>query len=544
MRPKQLITLLFLVGTASGAFAQDSIMWSSYLRSSTTAYGSYGCSNGIITGKAFAPDSTGHFQDNHSVSYDSSFFEDYGVAHINLENGNIDTSFCLGGLHNEYTQSIFKTKDGGTLITGESDSHDMFVPVNHGGADMWVVKLDTAHNVQWARSYGGYGGDDALRVLTETSDGGFVITGMCGGGGGDVTNFQGGFNDGWIIRLDAQGNLVWQKTVGGSFYDLFYGGMQTSDGDFIFCGYTNSIDGDLDTVSLHGGFDALVVKTDSSGNTVWVKTFGGFVTDVFRSVIETDSAYIFVGYSASDSDQVADNFGMTDGLLLVTDKQGNFLSSKNFGGSGADDVYCILKPDSFILLGLLTNSTDSNVVGNHGGYDVWLVQLDSLYDIRFSKCFGGDMNEYGFALSMCLLDTPRRDILVCSSTQSSNSGDIDEENTVGSMWIFRVKNLDTTLFIPDTTVIIDTTFTEMLTTNTYGIIVFPNPVDEVFVVESKGKKPLGEVILYNQLGSVVIKQKTKDSFLTVGTQRLAAGMYFCKIIPEKESVVLPVVIVH
>ena len=529
---------------AMGAFAQDSIMWSTYLRSSTAAYGSYGCSNGIVTGKAFAPDSTGHFQDNHSVSYDSSFYEDYGVARINLENGNIDTSFCLGGLHNEYVQSVFRTKDGGTLITGESDSHDMFIPINNGGVDMWIVKLDSMRNVQWTRSYGGSGGDDALRVLAETDDGGFVIAGMCGGNGGDVTNFHGSFNDGWATRLDAQGNLVWQKAVGGSAYDLFYGGMQTNDGDFIFCGYTNSIDGDLDTIASHGGFDASVVKTDSSGNTLWIKTFGGPLTDVFRSVIEIDSGYVFVGYSASDSDQIADNFGMTDGLLLVTDKNGNFLSSRNFGGSGADDVYCILKPDSFVLLGMLTNSHDSDVVGNHGGYDVWIVQLDSLYNIRHSKCFGGDMNEYGFALDMCLLDTPRRDILVCSSTQSSNSGDIDTENPVGSMWIFRLKNLDSTLVIPDTTVIIDTTLVKVIQDSHFGITIFPNPTQEQCTIESKTHQSLGQIVLYNQLGIEVFRTETKESILELNTHLFPAGVYSCKITSDKGISIVRFVVVR
>ncbi len=543
MRLKQLITLAFLAGMASSAFAQDSIMWSTYLRSSTTAYGSHGSPNGFVVGIAFAPDSTGDFQDNHSLS-NPQYYEDFGLAKLDLTTGAKEFSKCLGGLHDEYAHNILETRDKGALLIGSSNSQDSLVVGGHSSVDMWLIKVDSLGNQEWEHSYGGFSPDGGLHGVIQTIDGGYVVTGVCGGWGGDVTNFHGGFSDGWIIRIDAQGNLLWQKAVGGSLYDLFYGGMQTSDGDFIFCGYTNSIDGDLDTVSLHGGFDASVVKTDSSGNTLWIKTFGGPLTDVFRLVIEIDSVYIFVGYSASDSGQVFDNFGMTDGLLLVTDKNGNFLSSRNFGGSGADDVYCILKPDSFVLLGMLTNSHDSDVVGNHGGYDVCLIQLDSLYNIRHSKCFGGDMNEYGFTLSMCLLDTPRRDILVCSATNSSNSGDIATENPVGSMWIFRVKNLDTTVFIPDTTVIIDTTLVKVIQDSHFGITIFPNPTQEQCTIESKTHQSLGQIVLYNQLGIEVFRTETKESILELNTHLFPAGVYSCKITSDKGISIVRFVVVR
>lgn len=187
--------------------------------------------------------------------------------------------------------SLIKTSDGGYIGIGISFSEDYD-----------IVKLDSEFNTVWNRIYGGSEGDYVQSII-QTNDGGYLVIGGTKSNDGDVTTNHGGY-DIWICRLDTEGNLVWERSYGGSEgegVNKENSLMKTSDGGYIFIGYTESNNGDI---SLnHGGYDAWLVKINSIGDIEFEKTYGGSEDDYGRKIIETNMNYsISIQVGSSDGD--------------------------------------------------------------------------------------------------------------------------------------------------------------------------------------------------------------------------------------------------
>ena len=173
----------------------------------------------------------------------------------------------LGGSNVDDAQSIRQTTDGGYIIAGSSNSGDGDISGNHGNYDYWIVKLDSNGNMQWQKSLGGSSMDMA-QSIQQTSEGGYIVAGSSSSNDGDVSGNHGG-GDYWIVKLDINGNIQWQKSLGGSSSEQVNSVQQTFDGGYIIAGTTVSTDGDI-TVS-YGNNDFWVVKLDSGGNMQWQK---------------------------------------------------------------------------------------------------------------------------------------------------------------------------------------------------------------------------------------------------------------------------------
>jgi hypothetical protein len=173
-------------------------------------------------------------------------------------------------------RSVQQTSDGGFIIVGYTASF--------GAGDVWLIKTDADGNKLWDRTFGGSMVDRGYSVQ-QTSDGGFIIVGWTwsfGAGGPDV----------WLIKTDADGNKLWDRTFGGSDWDEGYSVQQTSDGGFILVGWTWSFGA--------GGPDVWLIKTDADGNKLWDRTFGGSMVDRGFSVQQTsDGGFIIVGATTS-----------------------------------------------------------------------------------------------------------------------------------------------------------------------------------------------------------------------------------------------------
>jgi hypothetical protein len=159
--------------------------------------------------------------------------------------------------------------------------------------DYWIVKLDSVGNITWQKSLGGSGNDEAY-TIQQTTDSGYIVAGWTISNDGDVTgNHSSLTTDYWIVKLDKDGNITWQKCLGGTGYDEAFSAEQTTDGGYIVVGYTISTDGDV-TVN-HGGRDYWVVKLTSSGSITWQKSFGGTGDDWAYSVKQTSDGGYIVG---------------------------------------------------------------------------------------------------------------------------------------------------------------------------------------------------------------------------------------------------------
>jgi hypothetical protein len=160
----------------------------------------------------------------------------------------IEWQKSFGGSDEDHPTAIQPTADGGFIVAGYTESYDGDVSANNGESDYWVIKLDASGNLTWEKNFGGSSYDSPWDIR-QTADGGYVVTGGSSSNDGDVSgNHTGDYYypyDFWVIRLDATGNLIWQKCLGGNYDDYGFSIRQTTDGGFITAGYSSSTDGDV-----------------------------------------------------------------------------------------------------------------------------------------------------------------------------------------------------------------------------------------------------------------------------------------------------------
>ncbi len=210
--------------------------------------------------------------------------------------GNEEWSKTFGGSGNDLGESVVQTSDGGYVIAGYTSSYGA------GSSDFWLVKTDSSGNEEWSKTFGGGGQDEAYSVI-QTSDGGYALAGYTGSYGAGEANY-------WLVKTDSSGNMEWSENFDGGYLDAAYSVIQTSDGGYALAGYAGAYG--------IGNYDFWLVKTDSSGNEEWSKTFGGTATDKARSVIQTsDGGYAIAGRTKSYG------AGWSDFWLVKTDSSGN-----------------------------------------------------------------------------------------------------------------------------------------------------------------------------------------------------------------------------
>ena len=147
-----------------------------------------------------------------------------------------------------------------------------------------VIKLNSSGGIVWQKTYGGTGDDDA-EWIQQTSDNGYFVTGQ-------TSSFGSGNGDAWVLKLDSNGNVVWQKTYGGSGTDFLLSAQQTTDGGYVLAGRTTSFGA--------GALDGWVIKLDSSGNVAWQRTYGGSNVDRLAIVRQTaDGGFVVSGRTSS-----------------------------------------------------------------------------------------------------------------------------------------------------------------------------------------------------------------------------------------------------
>jgi hypothetical protein len=308
------------------------------------------------------------------------------------QNPTIEWQKSLGGSSLDTPYSIIETTDGAYIIAGSVYSNDGDVIGNHGNVDIWIVKLNVNGNIIWQRSLGGSGIEEAFSII-ETTNGGYIVAGYSSSSDGDVsTNY--GNEDVWVIKLDANGNMLWQKSIGGTGNERAYSIQQTTNGGYIVAGYTNSNDG---VVSGNHGYseDYWVIKLDFSGNIEWKKCFGGTQQEYATSIQQTsDNGFIVVGQSTSNDGDLINNQGYQDGWIVKLDAIGNIVWKKSLGGMADEWFTSVIQlPSGEYLVAGYTNSNDGDIAGNHGDTDAWIIKLDELGNIIWNKCIGdGTLN--------------------------------------------------------------------------------------------------------------------------------------------------------
>ena len=270
-----------------------------------------------------------------------------------------------GDVGAEEMEAVWPTSDGGFLVAGSTDSFGV------GEGDAWLLKLDAAGAVEWQRTYGGPGDEYALDVR-EAHGGGYIVAGW-------TNSFGAGRDDFWVFKLDAAGGIEWEYTYGGPGSEQAWSVVPTSDGGYLVAGGTTSFGA--------GGADFWVLKLDARGSVLWQRTYGGPADDggasafeemVVKALEDADGNYVLA------SETLSFGRGSSDIWVLKLDPQGNILWQRAYGGPDEDTLWWLVESaqGGYLLPGV-TVSFSPDLSG-----DLWILRIDTRGDVLWQRVYG------------------------------------------------------------------------------------------------------------------------------------------------------------
>lgn len=452
----------------------------------------------------------------------------------------------------DYGYSVQQTFDRGYIVAGATTSF------GNGNTDAYLLKVDSLGVGKWHKTFGDINIDQAYCVR-ETADSGLVIAGY-------TNSYGNGGYDMYLIRTDSNGILLWSKTYGGSNWDFAYSVQPTSDGGFIIAGGTFSYG--------YGNEDFYVVKTDSNGDTLWTKTYGGTLDEEAKSIIQTpDGGYLLTGYSKSFGDLNGDIF------TVKTDSNGDTLWTHLYAGHMEDcGNEVVNKPSGdYMLAGKSRDFSDNSLCGfrydisptgmmygadssYNGTDDDYLVGLNIMPDGR--PAFLGNTFSYGFGLgtSDFKLDiwNPYNGFHGPTFGQTETETAYSLDNTYDGGYImcgisnsftplnhiYLVKTDSNGVSAGSTSVVL----TGLEENNDKGnFLLFPNPASEriqadLSTIDSKEIN----IKVYNMIGQVVYKELLKNhgEHFEMKTEDLPDGVYFFQLQTELLNITKKFIIQH
>ena len=306
------------------------------------------------------------------------------VGEVDTTNGQLDVMVSLngirllGGSSYDRGQSGVMTQDGGAIIVGETSSNDGNVSGNHGGSDAWVAKLDANGTVMWQRCLGGSDVDQATGVAQRV-DGTYVVVGETWSNNGDVSGNHGG-GDSWAVALSTNGTILWSHCYGSTAHEKARSVAATVDGGIVILSEAAwSFGGDVS--GHHGGnSDMWMIKVDANGTLLWQRCYGGLDDDTPSSVRRAEQdGFILCGSSNSDDGDVSGNHGGYDVCLFRVGANGELLWQKSLGGSaddnGANADQSPLSARYFVAGSTYSSDGDIGQLQTPGWQNGWIVGL-------------------------------------------------------------------------------------------------------------------------------------------------------------------------
>jgi len=407
--------------------------------------------------------------------------------------GVIQWQNTIGGAGDDFVNVVKQTSDGGYIVLAGSDSNISGDKTENsrGGLDYWILKLNASGTIVWQRTYGG-ANPDFDTFGQETADGGYIVGGYSDSGAtGDKTEPSNGQRDYWILKLDSLGAIVWQNAIGGSLVDRVQATAQTFDGGYIVGGFSFSgISGDK-TEANQGGSDYWIVKLSATGSIEWQNTIGGSASDPLRDLIQTaDGGYLAGGYSLSNisGEKTENSNGDFDYWLIKLNSTGGIVWQNTIGGANTEFLRDLkqLADGSYLVAGY----SNSNISGDkletsNGGYDYWIVRVDTNGNITSQNSIGGATDESG----PYILPTGDGGFVMGCSSDSNISGD-KTENSEGleDYWIFKVS---AAILGVETNTILN------------SLAVYPNPTTGILNIDNPQGFEKLQVRIFNLLGQEV-----------------------------------------
>ena len=314
---------------------------------------------------------------------------------------NIEWEKSIGGSGFDFASTSVLTKDG-LCVAGYSNSTDQGIS-NQGAEDLFVFKIDETGNIAWQKTYGGSKLEIPYRVK-QTKDEGFIIIGVTSSDDGNIDGANGG-DDVWLVKLGSDGELEWEQTYGGSGFEAGFDVIENEEGGFIVGGYATSTDGDVSSNFSGDGFtDLWLFSTNESGDIVWEKTWGGSSNEsASKLTLDKQGNIVVLGNAQSTDGDVEQALGFTDLWLLNITTDGSLNWQQNIGGSSNDFSTDIAfnKDGNFVILGY-SNSNEDEFENNYGDYDIWIWELDDKGELVTQQNYGGSSQDISASLTTLL----------------------------------------------------------------------------------------------------------------------------------------------
>lgn len=294
--------------------------------------------------------------------------------------GNLLWEKSFGFLGHDHAYNIIATSDGGLFFNGFLDvtasnglgqnKKEAHFSARHGVGEFWVHKIDLEGNIEWRRYFGGTRNDRSYDAI-QSKDDAYVIVGASESQDVDIRNPRGSY-DVWVIKIDSSGNLLWERSIGGSEYDKGNAIIETNAGEYLVLGYTFSSDGDI--LSNAGSSDILLARLSPSGSFQGLKTLGGSGFDSAKALIERpDGTLVFVGQRNSSNISVGEQTINNDVSLYFTLPNGSLIQNTNLSGSGLDQANdLVLTQKGEVIVVGSSESSSGNFKDSKGEKDIFI----------------------------------------------------------------------------------------------------------------------------------------------------------------------------
>ena len=451
---------------------------------------------------------------------------DYWLVKTNTT-GQIMWENTFGGSQGDYFLQMLRTPDGGFLMFGDTYSQDGDVGCNHSSnGDWWLVKTDSKGRKEWTRCLGGTHKEYASQIKY-AHEGGYILVGTTGSVDGDVA-YNHGMNDVWVMKIDWDGNILWERTFGGTSNDAGYTINLTADGGYIVGGSLSLWNGEFSCrddlpFQQSGGW---LLKLDSLGYLEWWKCYGGSgstsIIDVYQLA---DRGYIFLGSTNSNDGDISCYHGIpgngnwADMWVVKVDSTGQKEWQRCLGGTGYD-IPRMIRPleDGGFIVGGNSTSQDDDALCNEslqGGHTVILHRLSAQGDLLWTKCLGSPVDNSLFSMHVF---SPTHYLL--GATARSNG--IDVNCTLkGQTDIWLVEIMDTTVSIQE----------QRPAATTAAFLLYPNPATTITWLQLPGhtaQSPM-QLQLISPRGGVVYEATVGGRFHQLSTAHLPAGLYLVRL---------------
>ena len=300
--------------------------------------------------------------------------------------------------------------ENGVIMLGETTSNDGDIVGGNTEPhyDGWVVKLDENGLIVWQSIISDFSHDIGLHEVIETSDGGFIVVGVVDAPGGQLDYKA------LVVKLNSEGVIQWERVYGGSSIDSANGVVEMPDNTLLVLINTTSTDGDVP--ENNGYYDFLLLNLSQEGDIIWSKVYGGLGKDVAGKINKiSDTEYLLMGNSDSHLGEFSDNHGIYDALFIMVNELGETQWIKMIGGNREDIISKIIKSQEggYLSIGYSKSNTD-DVPDNLGEIDVWMIKFSEEFDIVWTKSYGGIGND----IFSSVVQTVQGDYLISGYTDS------------------------------------------------------------------------------------------------------------------------------